>query len=289
MNTSEIIAAHEAKGHYIEIDNIRTFVLEEGKGEPILCLHGVPSSSFLYRKILPVLGRRGYRAISFDFPGLGLSDRPGDFDYSWHGIAAFAKKVTAALNLNKYHLVIHDIGGPIGLLLASLEPGKISSLTILNTVIEVSTFHRPWSMHPFSIPVIGELWLATLNHFSAYILFSMQAIGDLGSVSRQEVYAYVDLLKRADGGAAFLKIMRSFNLDKETEEKCIGALKGVASKQVIWGKDDPALALETFGERARQLAEVSEIHTLPGKHFFQEDQAKPIAEKIAGFVNSLKK
>lgn len=57
-------------------------VIDEGDGPPVVCLHGVPASSFLYRKVVPELAARGLRGLAFDLPGLGLAERPQDFDYS---------------------------------------------------------------------------------------------------------------------------------------------------------------------------------------------------------------
>ena len=54
-----------------------------------MCLHGVPSSCFLYRKVIAELGGRGVRGVTFDLPGLGLADRPEDFDYTWTGLGRF--------------------------------------------------------------------------------------------------------------------------------------------------------------------------------------------------------
>jgi haloalkane dehalogenase len=58
------------------------------------------------------LAARGLRGIAFDLPGLGLADRPPDFDYSWTGLGRFAAAVVDALGLDHCHLVVHDIGAP---------------------------------------------------------------------------------------------------------------------------------------------------------------------------------
>jgi len=62
-----------------------------GSREPVVCLHSVPASAFLYRKLLPELAARALRGIAFDFPGLGLAERPARFDYAWSGLSAFLK------------------------------------------------------------------------------------------------------------------------------------------------------------------------------------------------------
>jgi haloalkane dehalogenase len=82
MRSSEVIASHRDAGRRFAAGGIESFVRERGDGEPVLCLHGVPASSFLYRKVIAELAARGLRGIAFDLPGLGLADRPAAFDYT---------------------------------------------------------------------------------------------------------------------------------------------------------------------------------------------------------------
>jgi haloalkane dehalogenase len=89
-------------------------VLDQGEAVPVVCLHGVPASSFLYRKVLPELAARGLRGIAFDLPGVGLAARPEGFDYSWTGLGRFCIAAVGALELDRFHLMVHDIGGPVG-------------------------------------------------------------------------------------------------------------------------------------------------------------------------------
>ena len=114
MKRPRLVEEHEAAGKRIIAEGQHIFVREEGEGEPILLLHGVPSSSFLYRKMLPELASKGFRAVSFDFPGVGLSDKPKDIEYDWHALAEWVGRVVDTLKLPPVHLVVHDNAGPIG-------------------------------------------------------------------------------------------------------------------------------------------------------------------------------
>ena len=127
-----------------------------------MLLHGVPTSSFLWRKVLPLLAERGLRGVAFDLPGLGLADRPLDFDYSWTGLGRFAAAAVDSLGLDSFHLVVHDIGGPVGFeLLARVGGDRVRSLTVMNTMVEVDVFERPWMMELFAHRGVGEAWLAS--------------------------------------------------------------------------------------------------------------------------------
>ncbi|HKI66958.1 MAG TPA: alpha/beta fold hydrolase, partial [Solirubrobacterales bacterium] len=159
MTAREVISAHQASGRGFEAAGVGSFVLEAGDGDPVVCLHGVPVSSFLYRKVLPELASRGLRGVAFDFPGLGLAERPEGFDYSWSGLARWTGAAIDALGIERCHLVVHDLGGPVGFEWAIRNPERVLSMTALNTWVDAASFHRPWPMHPFSIRGIGELWL----------------------------------------------------------------------------------------------------------------------------------
>jgi len=278
-----VVERHRAAGREFEAAGLRSFVLDEGEGEPVVCMHGVPASSFLYRRLVPELAARGLRGVAFDLPGLGLADRPEDFDYSWTGLGAWSAAAVDALGLDRFHLVVHDIGGPVGLELAAARLERVASITLLNTIVEVDVFKRPWSMEPFARRGLGELYLATLAKPAFYRLFRLQGAR---STPREEVYAYVDLLKREDRGRAFLRIMRGFERTPEKSRLYRDTLRAVPRKQIIWGRDDPALKLDVHGEQVREAAGLDEIHAIAGKHFVPEDQPEEIAQRVAALAGA---
>ncbi len=290
MTSRDVVERHRAAGRTFEAGGVGSFVRDHGSGPAVLCLHGVPSTAFLYRKVLAELEGRGLRGVAFDFPGVGLAERPRQFDYTWTGLGRFCAAAVDALDLDRFHLVIHDIGGPVGLELAAAMPGRIRSLTILNTLIEVADFKRPWSMEPFARRGIGELYLRTLTKPAFRTLMGMQGIQDMDAVPKRELDAWVELLKRgdgthADGGRAFLRIMRGFERTTAKQELYLRTLhEAPYPVQVVWGALDPALRLDREGEQARRAASVEKIHTLPAKHFLQEDQAPAVAERIAALA-----
>jgi len=237
--------------------------------------------AFLYRKVLPELAARGRRGIAFDLPGLGLADRPKNFDYSWSGIGAWTQAAVDALGLGRFHLVVHDIGGPIGFDLVARVPDRIASLTVLNTMVRVASFKRPFSMEPFARRGIGEVYLKTLHPVAFERLMRLQGVAT--AVPAEELRAYVPLLKHGDGGAAFLRIMRGFERTEQFERRILTALSERSfPAQVLWGEGDPALRIEPYGEHLREALAVDAVVRLPGKHFVQEDAPEAIAEHVAG-------
>jgi haloalkane dehalogenase len=278
---AEVVAAHRAAGRPFEAGGVRSFVRDGGDGPAVVLVHGVPTSSFLYRKLIDPLAEEGLRAVAFDFPGLGLSDRPDRFDYSWSGLAHWMGEAIDALGMDRCHLVVHDIGGPIGCEWAVRNPDRVLTLTALNTLLNVATFRRPWVMQPFAVRGLGEIWLRTTPRPVFAELFYRQGVADRSAVSRAEVYAYRELLRREDGGRAFLRIMRGFEL---TAEKQRLLWDGLAERpypaQIVWGERDPALGIGLL-RVAQEVLRVEAPVRLPAKHFLQEDQAPAIAAAVA--------
>jgi pimeloyl-ACP methyl ester carboxylesterase len=285
MTSTEVVADHRAAGRAFTAAGMTGFVREAGGGEAVLCMHGVPTSSFLYRKVLDELAARDLRGMAFDLPGLGLADRPENFDYTWTGLGQYCASAVDALGLEHFHLVVHDVGGPVGFELAAAVPDRVKSLTVLNTIVDVDTFKRPWSMEPFARRGVGEIYLRALSKPAFRALMSLQGVADRSAVPNGELDAYVDLLKREDGGRAFLKIMRGFERTPVKRDLYRSALASDRYPvQVVWGARDPALKVDVHGEAARRAAGVDTIHRLPGKHFLQEDQAPAIADLVAGIT-----
>jgi haloalkane dehalogenase len=285
--TREAIEVHRSRGRRFRAQGVESFVREQGDGVPVVLIHGVPTSSFLYRKLVPALADHGLRGVAFDLPGLGLAQRPIDFDYSWSGLAGWIGEAIDALDIQRCHLVVHDIGGPTGCEWAVRNPDRVLSLTVLNTLLNPATFRRPWTMRPFAVRGLGELWLASMNRFMMSELFYAQGIADRSAVPRAEVYAYYVLLKLADRGRAFLRIMRGFEL---TEEKERLLHEGLAQRRypvrIVWGEHDPALGLDKL-EGVRRALGVDDQVLLPAKHFLPEDHAPEIASEIADLAGPL--
>ncbi|WP_034924761.1 alpha/beta fold hydrolase [Gillisia sp. CAL575] len=285
ISIDTIIEKHEASGKYIEVNGMRCFALDQGSGEAVLCLHGVPTSSFLYRKIVPSLAEKGFRGVAIDFPGLGLSDRPEDFDYSFSSFAKFTADAAEQLGLEKYHLLIHDVGGPVGFALAAQNLDKILSITILNTWIDVVNFKKPWPMRPFENSVLGEIELASLQHPTWQIMFNKMGVNDNSKIPKNEINAHIDILKLKDGGDAFLKLMRNFDDTEEFRKLCYKAVQDVKFPvQAVWGVDDPFLTLKEYGQEIKQVAGLSEVHELSSRHFLQEEKSMEIVDKLVEII-----
>jgi haloalkane dehalogenase len=280
--TSRLLERHRASGQVFTAGGIGSFVLDEGPrdGEAVVCVHGVPASAYLYRKVVPALATRGLRGIAVDLPGLGLAERPADADYSWTGLGRWLGSAIDAFELDRFHLVVHDIGGPIGLEVAAADPHRVRSLTILNTTIAVESFHRPWVMEPFAHPIVGEAWLSCVRLPGMFVGL-MRALGVTRRVSTAEIACYVPLLLGDDGGRAFLQIMRGFEATADKQRHYLPALRSRPyPAQVVWGVRDRMLTWRRYGVQAQLAAGLDDAVLLAGKHFVQEDCPEEIADAV---------
>lgn len=119
--------------HYVEVNGLRIHYVDEGQGEVILCLHGEPTWSYLYRKMIPPLAAR-HRVVTMDFAGFGRSDKPGDIgDYSFQFHRDTLVGFIEALDLQGITAVVQDWGGLVGLTVATQLPDRFARLVIMNT------------------------------------------------------------------------------------------------------------------------------------------------------------
>mgnify|MGYP001823570583 CR=1 FL=1 len=145
------LADYPFKPHYLDINDrqadvsIRVHYIDEGEAasQPVLMLHGEPSWSFLYRKMVSPFVDAGYRVVAPDLPGFGKSDKPSartDYTYARH--VAWMQDWLRAMDLNDIILICQDWGGLIGLRLVAAEPQRFARVVTSNTMLPTGD-HNP--------------------------------------------------------------------------------------------------------------------------------------------------
>jgi haloalkane dehalogenase len=122
--------------HYVEVDGVRVHYVDEGpaSAEPVLMLHGEPSWSYLYRKMIPIITAAGYRAVAPDLVGFGRSDKPVQReDYTYQRHVDWMRGLLEALDLRHITLVCQDWGGLIGLRLVAEHGERFARVVVANT------------------------------------------------------------------------------------------------------------------------------------------------------------
>ena len=124
----------EIASHHVDIDGFDIHYLEAGEGPAVLLLHGWPTSSYLYRNIMPAIAK-SRRVLAPDLIGFGTSDKPADASYTYRFHERMLEGFVTKLGIETTGLVVHDLGGPLGLYWAAHHRTRISELALLNTLI----------------------------------------------------------------------------------------------------------------------------------------------------------
>jgi haloalkane dehalogenase len=270
--------------HYLDQDGLRMHYLDEGSGDPVLCLHGEPTWSFLYRKMIPVLAGVA-RVVAPDYFGFGRSDKPTDMGwFSFDRHYGSILRLVEELDLSGLTLVVQDWGGPIGLRLAVERPERVDRLVVMNTGVGGG---RPPS----------ETWLrfrdvvrAAGGDFQAGRLIRTSAVRGLAD---DVVAAYDAPFPVPESKAGVLAFPE--HVPTEPEHPNTALLMAIREALRSWEK--PALVM--FGDSdpifAPRVAErIAELipGALPAElienagHFVQEDAGEEAAARIVGFLAS---
>jgi haloalkane dehalogenase len=130
--------------HYLDQDGLRMHYLDEGEGDPVLLLHGEPTWSFLYRKLIPPLADVA-RCVAPDYFGFGRSDKPterGWYSYERHVVSI--ARLVEHLDLRRITLVVQDWGGPVGFRFAVENPERVARIVVMNTGIGARAPSDEW-------------------------------------------------------------------------------------------------------------------------------------------------
>ena len=122
------------ESRYVAVNGSRMHYVEAGSGAPILLVHGNPTSSYLWRNVIPHLTSHG-RVIAVDLIGMGKSDRP-DLDYRFADHAAYLEGFVEALALEDVTLVLHDWGGGLGLDYFARHPDNVARIALMEAVVK---------------------------------------------------------------------------------------------------------------------------------------------------------
>jgi pimeloyl-ACP methyl ester carboxylesterase len=225
-------------GDWLDVKGKRIFVKVVGDGKPLLLLHGFPTASYDYARLLPLLEDR-YRLILFDFLGFGFSDKPRPYDYSLFEQAEIAEAVTTHFGFDSVYLLAHDMGASVALEILRRGKPKVEKLVLLNGSVLLDHY-RPLLLQRLLLhPVIGPT-LTTLR------LVGRRGFGkQFGSVFAQrppeaEIDAFWSLITYNDGTRIYDRLIQYLNERKIHQHTWLDALKNhPASLTVIWGQRDP--------------------------------------------------
>jgi haloalkane dehalogenase len=259
-----------------------SYVDEGPRGdEAVLMLHGNPTWSFFYRDLIQELSPK-IRSIAPDHVGMGLSEKPCDYDYSLETRISDIEALVAKLHLKRVHLVVHDWGGAIGFGFATRCPSLVGKIVILNTAAFVSN-DIPFRISLCRARWFGELLVRGLNGF-AYPATWMAM--NRRKLTRDEkrgfLYPYDSWQDRIAVSAFVRDIPLEHNhRSRGTLAKVEDSLGVLASnpKLVIWGGKDFCFN-DKFIDRWRLVYRGIEEHYLKDVGHYVLDDGGPYVRKV---------
>ena len=259
--------------------------VDEGQGRPVLMVHGNPTWSYLYRKMIPLLRARGFRSIAPDLIGFGSSDkyrRPSDHSLAQHGDDVRA--LVEALDLDDVIIVGQDWGGPIASRAAMHLGGRVSGAVLANTaVLKPARPLRPKPFHRFShLPLISDAVFYGVA-FPVPVLAAVQ--GDKSSIGPKELAAYLHPFLMPWDRAGPLGLARMVPSSEEHPSTRvmdeIGEWWSTFDEpiELVWGTRDPILGRSLKRHRAA-FPHATVTETEAG-HFLQEEVPDELVEAIS--------
>jgi pimeloyl-ACP methyl ester carboxylesterase len=279
---------------YATVQGRRLFYREAGPADApaIVLLHGFPTSSFMFRSLIPALADR-YHVIAPDHLGFGLSDTPsaGEFDYTFDALASLTAGLLEHLGVWRYAMYVQDYGAPIGWRLALADPQAITAIITQNgngyDAGFVDDFWKTvWDYQREQTPETEEKIRGALT-LEAIRWQYLTGVPDESLVSPDTWHHDLALVSRPGNDAIQLALFR----DYATNPPLYPALheylrRNLPPTLVVWGRGDAI-----FGpDGARAFAEDvpdAEIHLLDGGHFLLESAGDQIAELIRDFMGRL--
>jgi len=291
MNSEELIEQHQTAGDFVQVDGLRVFFRKAGPepGLPLVLTHGIPRSSFLYRKMIPILAEH-HPVRAWDLYGFGLSDKPQDrARYSFPQFERFFGKFMDALGIERAHLVCHDVGGPFTIGYAVRNPERVATLTILNTTVFFKDFKIPRPvLASILVPMSLQRRAMADDQFGDMILRFMQrkALKHPEALSGAEGEAWKRLLTREEGRLTLARTLKSYRVVGPYLRGIRRALPGFKRPTLIlWGKHDPFCTAPTAC-RFLRLIPGSELSMIDqASHFLQEDAPEETSKIILDFIN----
>ncbi len=263
--------------HTIELDEGPVFYRSSAyQGDPVLYLHGAPTSSDDW---VPFLERVG--GIAPDLPGFGRTSKSGHLDYSMSGHANFLERFLAELGIGRVMLVAHDWGAGGGLVLAQRNPSRVERLVLCDATPLLDGFEWHRLARMWRSPVIGELTMGAISRW-------MLARGLRRGSERPEVWTNDRLAmvwEQFDQGTQ--RAMLRLHRDADPSRLAAAGL-GLEDLDmpalILWGEDDPWLRSELAQRYAERLPE-AEVEVIEGAGHWPWLDRPELVERVAAFLS----
>jgi pimeloyl-ACP methyl ester carboxylesterase len=278
--------------HTVSIDGLDIFYREAGsrRNPTILLLHGFPTSSHMFRNLMPALADR-FHLVAPDYPGYGNSSMPtvNEFDYTFDRLAEIVEKFITAIDLQKYSLYLMDYGAPIGYRIAAKYPERVQVLIVQNGNAYEEGLREFWEP-------IEAYWQdrSPENADKLRHLFTLEAtkwqytngVRNLEAIAPDTWNMDQPLLDRPGNEEIQLVLFYSYGTNPPLYPQWQEYFRKYQPPTlIVWGKNDYIFPAEGAYPYQRDLKDV-EFHLLDTGHFALEEDGDAIANYIGQFLTS---
>jgi haloalkane dehalogenase len=274
----ENLPGFDFEPRYADVDGLRMSYLDEGSGDPVVCFHGEPTWSYLYRKMIGPLVGAGHRVVVPEYAGFGRSDKPTDRDwYTYDRHVEYVTNLLEPLDLTNATVVVQDWGGPIGLRWAVENDDRVGRLVILNTglfagqVNEAFMAWRNFAERNPDLPVGFIINSATKTEVPQEVIDAYEAPWP-NAESKAGVAQFPLLVPISEDATGVAEMNAARDALSRWEKPAL----------VCFSDSDPIFPPKAGQRFVDQIPGAQELRVIEGAaHFLQEDKG----EEIAGHIN----
>lgn len=274
---------HPLPGRDLVVDGVRLHVVSHGRGGavPLLLLHGLPTTSYLWRNVMRDLETTTH-TVAPDLVGLGRSERPPRCGYRLAEQAARLLGLLDEVDLARVVVAGHDEGGAVALQLAAMAPDRVAGLALLGGAVHGDAWPAPAAV-PLLLAGTGPLWAGLLRRRR---LVTRGLTAALGPLPETELGHYAAPLLAPGGVEGLLRLLRS--IDLTGTEAAVEMLRvRFPMTLVLWGTDDRVRSA-AYGRRvASELPRAAFVPVSGGGHLLPQECPERVAAELAGFVADL--
>ncbi len=278
-----------ASGRHLEIEGKRIFVYERGAGQPILMLHGFPTSGYDWRDLIDTLAN-AYRCIALDFPGYGLSDKPEAYSYSLFQQTDVVEALARELSITEAHIVSHDVGTSVHTeLLAREQEGRLPFRILSSTFLTGSMLQEMATITPFqkllaSNETLPQAMAISDNMSVNYIDGLKSVMKRPESLSEDDIVVMNDLIAYQDGNRRLPALSLYMRERYIHRDRWIGALKRTQRVQFIWADGDPVANVEMGHALAKEVPQAKYAELAGLGHFLLLEDPIAVANHVRDFI-----